>query len=134
MGSRLAVLALAMGGLLLLWALVRGGAAWRASRRVNRLRDPGLTAGRPTVLFFTGERCGVCKYRQRPALDRLVAERDGLNVVELDAARESKLARRFGVLSLPTTVVMAADGRVGAVNYGYAPREQLGAQLDSVAS
>jgi hypothetical protein len=134
MGFRLLVLALLLLGLAALWALVRGGAALRAARRIGRVREPGLSQGEATILFFTGERCSVCHHRQRPALEGLRRERNHFRVLELDAAREPALARRFGVLSLPTTVVLAPDGTVGAVNYGFAPREQLGAQLDSLAS
>lgn len=128
---------LLVGLLLALVAVYLGiqlGAAYRRRRRVNVMSEPGLSDGRRTVLFFTGEYCTVCHYRQKPALDALQGEMDGsLRVVELDAARETALARRFGVLSLPTTVILAADGTVGAVNYGFAPRDQLRAQVDSVA-
>ena len=54
-------------------------------------------------------------------------------VEERHDAREDRLARRFKVLSLPTTVLLGSDGRVGAVNYGFAPGEQLRAQLDGLA-
>jgi thiol-disulfide isomerase/thioredoxin len=129
---RLAVLAALLAGMALAWLLIPAWARLRAERRVNHLREPGLTAGEPTVLFFTGEYCSVCRHRQKPALERLSTSRPGgLRVVELDAAREGDLVRRFGVLSLPSTVVLAADGTVGAINYGFAPEQQLAAQLAS---
>ena len=135
MPLRLAVLAALLGSLGLIWALVHGGARYRGWRRVNHLHDPALSQGQPTILFFTGERCSVCQYRQKPALAELS---DGLNgslrVLEMDAAKEAGMARRFGVLSLPTTVVLAPDGTVGAVNYGFAPRDQLEAQVRNLGA
>ncbi|MEA2644954.1 MAG: hypothetical protein QOE92_37 [Chloroflexota bacterium] len=128
---------LLVGLLLALVALYVGVQVWAAQRRrrrVNVMTEPGLSEGRRTVLFFTGEYCTVCHYRQRPAIEALQGEMNGtLRVVELDAARETALVKRFGVLSLPTTVILAADGTVGAVNYGFAPRDQLRAQVASVA-
>jgi thioredoxin-like negative regulator of GroEL len=98
------------------------------------MRNPELSQGKTTVLFFTGEHCSVCHHRQKPALEVVRSSHNGdLRVIELDAAEESSLARRFGVLSLPSTVILAADGTVGAVNYGFAPSDQINAQVASVA-
>lgn len=131
--GRLALLALLLLALALLWAMVAAGARYRRWRRVDRMNIPELSQGKTTVLFFTGEYCSVCRHRQKPALEVVKSSHNGdLRVVELDAARESALARRFGVLSLPATVVLAADGTVGAVNYGFAPSDQLNAQVASV--
>jgi thioredoxin-like negative regulator of GroEL len=132
--ERLALLALLLVGLAALWVAVVAGARYRRWRRVDRMRNPELSQGKTTVLFFTGEHCSVCHHRQKPALDVVRSSHNGdLRVIELDAVEENSLARRFGVLSLPSTVVLAADGTVGAVNYGFAPSDQLNAQLASLA-
>jgi len=132
--ERLALLALLLLGLAALWVAVVAGARYRRWRRVDRMRNPELSQGKTTVLFFTGEHCSVCHHRQKPALDVVRSSHNGdLRVIELDAVEENSLARRFGVLSLPSTVVLAADGTVGAVNYGFAPSDQLNAQVASLA-
>ncbi|MEA2682707.1 MAG: hypothetical protein QOK05_1035 [Chloroflexota bacterium] len=113
---------------------VRAGALVRRRRVMGSRLEPGLSQGRPTLLFFTGEHCSICKYRQAPAIEAVKRDLPGsLRVVEVDAAREESLVKRFNVLSLPTTVVLAPDGRVGAVNYGFAPGEQLRAQISGLA-
>lgn len=130
---RLGLLALLLVGLAVLYAVVILGARYRRNRRVDHVVEPGLSQGRPTVLFFTADYCTVCHHRQRPALDLLQGELDGrLHVVEVDAAQDRSLVKRFGVLTLPSTVVLAPDGRVSAVNYGFAPSAQLRAQLATV--
>jgi thiol-disulfide isomerase/thioredoxin len=132
--ERLLVLLSLVGGLGALWIAVRAAARYRRARRVHHLREPGLTDGRTTVLYFTADYCTVCRYRQKPALDELKRDLDGtVRIVEVDAVRDPAKARLFGVLSLPTTVVLAPDGTVGAVNYGFAPRAQLDAQIRSIA-
>src|SRR6202165_5280918 len=132
--GRLALLAVLLLGLALIWAMVAVGARYRRWRRVDRMQTPELSQGKTTVLFFTGEHCSVCHHRQKPALDVVRSSHNGdLRVIELDAVEENSLARRCGVLSLPSTVVLAADGTVGAVNYGFAPSDQLNAQVASLA-
>ena len=118
-----------------LWALAVVGAVVLAaagletfrSRRARRLAA-GATAAPardPYILYFTGESCTVCRTHQEPALSRLGAVR----IDKVDAVAERGLADRFHVYTLPTTVVMAADGRALHVNYGYAPAPKLERQL-----
>jgi thioredoxin-like negative regulator of GroEL len=79
----------------------------------------------PFIIYFTGDSCTVCRTHQEPALARL----GDVRVDKVDAVAERMLADRFHVYTLPTTVVMAADGRPLHVNYGYAPAPKLQRQL-----
>lgn len=134
MGLRVLVFAALVAALPLAYAAVRLSGSWRRRRVLGSTAEPALTAGRRTLLFFTGEHCSICKYRQKPAIEALRGEMgEALRVLEVDAVEEPELARRFNVLSLPTTVVLAPDGRVGAVNYGFAPGEQLRVQVSQLA-
>jgi len=118
-----------------LWALVVAGSVVLAAAGLERWRAARarrLTAGatveassQPYILYFTGESCTVCKTHQEPALSRL----DGVRIDRVDAVADRALADRFHVYTLPTTVVMAADGRALHVNYGYAPAPKLERQL-----
>jgi thioredoxin-like negative regulator of GroEL len=84
----------------------------------------------PSVLFFSSTTCTICHTAQRPALDTLSA-RSGtpLSIREVDIADEPELARRYRVMSLPTTIVLGADGDIAAINVGFASAEKLAAQL-----
>ncbi len=107
-------------------AVVAGLETLRA-RRARRLAA-GATAAPssdPYILYFTGESCTVCRTHQEPALARL----DGVRIDRVDAVEDRDLADRFHVYTLPTTVVMAADGQALHVNYGYAPATKLQRQL-----
>jgi thioredoxin-like negative regulator of GroEL len=79
----------------------------------------------PYILYFTGDSCTVCRTHQEPALAKL----GDVRVDKVDAVAERTLADRFHVYTLPTTVVMAPDGRAVHVNYGYAPAPKLERQL-----
>lgn len=118
-----------------LWALAVVGAvvlaaagletfrAWRARR--SAVGAAGARAADPYILYFTGDSCTVCKTHQEPALAKLA----GVRIDRVDAVSERTLADRFRVYTLPTTVVMAADGHAMHVNYGYAPAPKLERQL-----
>jgi thioredoxin-like negative regulator of GroEL len=96
----------------------------RRARRVALLAT-GERAHEPYILYFTGDGCTVCKTHQEPALARLADVR----VDRVDAIERKELAERFNVYTLPTTIVMAPDGKPLHVNYGYAPALKLERQL-----
>jgi thioredoxin-like negative regulator of GroEL len=96
--------------------------------RRARSRAAGASAAPatdPYILYFTGDSCTVCKTHQEPALARL----GDVRIDKVDAVEERTLADRFHVYTLPTTVVMGADGRALHINYGYAPAPKLERQL-----
>ena len=125
------------------WALAAVGAivliaagleAFR-SRRARRLAlaSPSGPSGhlpingedKPYILYFTGDSCTVCRTHQEPALARL----GDVRIEKVDAVADREMADRFHVYTLPTTVVVASDGRALHVNYGYAPAPKLERQL-----
>jgi hypothetical protein len=92
-----------------------------------RLAEPHTGA---SILYFTGESCTICHTAQAPALAALHAELgDAVTVRTVDVAREPGLARRYRVMSLPTTIVLDARGRVTAVNAGFASTGRLRDQV-----
>jgi thioredoxin-like negative regulator of GroEL len=116
--------ALAVVGVVVLTA---AGLETFRSRRARRLTTgaTGATSSEPYILYFTGDSCTVCRTHQEPALARL----GDVRIDKVDAVADRALADRFHVYTLPTTVVMAPDGRALHVNYGYAPAPKLERQL-----
>ncbi len=125
--DRLLILAAAIGGLLVLVVAARA-LAGRRTRQAQALEPrqvwEALDArpdGRQAVVLFTTPSCAECGTQR--ALLR------GVRVIEVDASRRPEVARQFGVLTAPTTAILAPDGRVTAVNHGFAPADRLAAQL-----
>jgi thioredoxin-like negative regulator of GroEL len=72
--------------------------------------DLGLSTTGPTVLHFTAEWCGPCAAVRR-VVDQVCDELPGVAHVEVDMDANPAAARRLSVLSLPTTIIFAAEGR-----------------------
>lgn len=91
---------------------------------------PGWQPGRPVILYFTTPDCAPCRTIQRPALQQVQAEwGDRLQVIEVDATRRADLAKRWGVLSVPTTFLLDTTGKPRFVNHGVTRAEHLMDQL-----
>jgi thioredoxin-like negative regulator of GroEL len=121
------VLAIAGVGIALQSAVAR----WRR----RRLGSTVLAAAKlPRLIAFSTTGCSDCR-TQRRILDGVVAEWTGaVEVSYVDAVSEPALARTFGVIVVPTTVVAAPDGRIVGVNGGLADARHLLRQLSEAAA
>lgn len=82
--------------------------------------------GRPAVLAFSTRSCAECLVQTR-MLGPVSA--DGVRVVSVDAALRPDVAKAFGVITVPSTVVMDPAGAVVAVNHGLADGKRIRSQL-----
>ncbi|ETZ67785.1 thioredoxin family protein [Mycobacterium sp. MAC_011194_8550] len=100
-------------------------AGWLLTRRSGRIREIdagpqrdtgddvaalGLSRDGPTVVHFSAPWCGPCD-RVRRVVDQVCADLGGVAHVEIDLDAPPDTARRYAVLSLPTTLIFDADGR-----------------------
>lgn len=101
----------------------------RSKQRYRQLADYHL--GTPAILYFTTPTCAPCKTVQRPALQQLKQQMgQRLQVIEVDAVTRPDLATDWGVLSVPTTFLLDAQGRPRHVNHGVTRAEKLQQQLE----
>ena len=89
--------------------------------------------GRHALVTFSTPSCAACHTAQAPAVSAVQDELGStrLRVIEVDAAERPDVARVFGVLTVPSTVVLAPAGQIVAVNQGFAPTRKLIEQLQS---
>ncbi len=116
---------------LLICVLIVAG-RWIARRRLKVLRTAEpltlwhtLNArpdGRATVVAFSSPSCAVCHGVQARALMDTENEfgRESVRVVHVDIAERPDVARVFGVMTVPTTVVLTPHGAVADANHGLA--------------
>ena len=91
--------------------------------------------GRPSLVVFSTPSCTACRTAQHPAVEVVEARfGEALRVLKVDLSRRPAVGHAFKVLTAPSTVVLAADGRVGSFNHGFAPADQLAAQVSAVAA
>ena len=88
--------------------------------------------GKPTVLYFRSDACAPCV--DAGALPRQVRGQfgDQIAIEKIDADVDRERADRFGVFTVPTTLVVDAAGKVRHANYGLAEPVKLAAQLREV--
>jgi thioredoxin 1 len=132
MTERLVILVAAVAvGLIALWAW-RRWVQWRAGRLRTAALPADLTGRvvpqRANLLYFTTEQCVQCRFQQAPILAQLAAQVD-VAVHKLDAIEQEALARFYGIMTVPTTVVLDRELRPVAINHGVALLPQLRAQL-----
>lgn len=85
-----------------------------------------LKKDKKTLVYFSTPDCSVCRGAQKPALDKLRGVMGGvLEIIEINAYEQEDLARDWGVLSVPATVLLDESGAALAVNYGLAPFKKL---------
>lgn len=88
--------------------------------------------GKPTLLYFRSAACAPCVAQSR-FVDMVRGQfGDQIAVEKIDADVDPERAARFGVFTLPTTLVVDAAGKVRHANYGLAEPVKLAAQLREV--
>jgi hypothetical protein len=131
--ERLLILGLVIGLAGVAWLLWR----WWETRQIEELQTLNLpvplaqqvTAGTPAVLYFSTEACVQCRLQQTPVLERFTAE-TGIVVHKLDAVLQAELADFYGVMTVPTTVVLDRQRRPVSINYGLASLAKLTEQVN----
>ena len=105
---------------------VSGLLGWLLTRRSGSVREIGVGDGTdpdrldtadldlsrtgPTIVHFSAPWCGPCD-RVRRVVDQVCADLGDVAHVEIDMDANPAAARRFSVLSLPTTLIFDVDGR-----------------------
>ena len=89
---------------------IRPESAQGAQGGTTDTEDLGLSRTGPTVVHFSAPWCGPCD-RVRRVVDQVCDDLGEVAHVEIDLDTNPVAARRFSVLSLPTTLIFDVDGR-----------------------
>lgn len=93
----------------------------------NNFQEEVLRSDKPVLLDFWAAWCGPCRMVS-PVVDEIAAEREDVKVGKVNVDQEPELAAQFGVMSIPTLVIMK-DGKVVDQAVGARPKAQILAML-----
>ncbi|MBQ2927746.1 MAG: thioredoxin [Oscillospiraceae bacterium] len=82
-----------------------------------------LRETKTVVLDFWAPWCGPCRM-VAPILDEIAGEREDVVIGKINVDEEMELAMEFGIVSIPTLVVMK-DGKAANKAVGYMPKAEI---------
>lgn len=90
-----------------------------------------MQSDRPVLVDFSAAWCGPCK-KLEPIVDEIAGDYDGrLKVVKVDVDTSPTTAARFGVMSVPTLLIVSG-GAVKDQMIGLMSKQALSDRVDKV--
>lgn len=80
-----------------------------------------LQTNKPVLIDFYATWCGPCRMVS-PLVDEIAEENKDYQICKVDVDESPELAQKFGVMSIPTLVVLK-DGKVVTQNVGALPKK-----------
>ena len=93
----------------------------------SNFQNEVLNSEKPVLLDFWAPWCGPCRMVS-PVVDEIASERGDIKVGKVNVDEERELAGQFGVMSIPTLVVIK-NGRIVHQAVGARPKAQILAML-----
>ena len=89
----------------------------------NNFNQEVLNSDKPVLMDFWAPWCGPCRM-VAPLVEEIAKERSDIKVVKINVDEEQELAMQFGVMSIPTLVVMK-NGKIINQVTGARPKAQI---------
>ena len=89
----------------------------------NNFQNEVMNSDKPVLLDFWAPWCGPCRM-VAPIVEEIARERKDIKVGKVNVDEQPELASRFGVMSIPTLVVMK-DGKIVNQTMGARPKNAI---------
>ena len=93
----------------------------------DSFKNEVVESSKPVLIDFWASWCGPCRMVS-PIVDEIAEERVDIKVCKINVDEQPELAGSFGVMSIPTLVVMK-DGKVVNRAVGAMPKQRILALL-----
>ena len=90
---------------------------------INNFQSEVLNSEKKVLLDFWAPWCGPCRMVV-PIIEQIADERDDIKVGKVNIDEQPELAKQFGVMSIPTIVVMK-DGQIVNQARGARPKSAI---------
>lgn len=94
---------------------------------LNNFNEEVMSSDKPVLMDFWAPWCGPCRMVV-PIVEEIADERDDIKVCKINVDEEPELAQKFGIMSIPTLVVMK-NGEITNQSVGMATKDQILALL-----
>ena len=89
----------------------------------HNFHEEVINSEKPVLLDFWAPWCGPCRM-VGPIIDEIAAEHPEYKVVKVNVDEEVELASRYGVVSIPSLMVMK-NGQIVNQSVGARPKNQI---------
>ena len=89
----------------------------------NNFQNEVMNADKPVLLDFWASWCAPCRMVV-PIIEEIASEREDIKVGKINVDEQPELASKFGIMSIPTLVVMK-NGKIGQQVSGARPKDAI---------
>lgn len=90
----------------------------------DNYNDEVLNSNIPVIIDFYAHWCGPCKMMSG-VIDEIAKENEGkIKVCKVDVDKEVELASQFGIMSIPT-IVIVKDGKISSTFVGVQSKDTI---------